>query len=489
MKISLIKVSAIEGDNLAPPLGMLSLAAVLEKEGHSVQFFDIDPDFYDVTDKIDEFNPDLIGIGFLTNTCQKSLKLIKALKSRLPDKKYFGGGVHATTNPKEILENFGMDFVFSGEGENTLREVCKRLEESRDLKGIKGISYFENNEFISNGKGEPVENLDELPFPARHLVDFERLYLTYPGVIRGKWCKSTTMMTSRGCPYSCIYCGSHITNSRRVRRRSVGSVISEIKLLVRNYGIEGIYFVDDIFALNHEWTLEFCRKIKEEKIKIIWACQGRVDTISEKVLWEMKKAGCVQMDFGVESGSDRILKILKKGANSAQTRRTFALTRKVGIRSLATFIVNNPYETKEDLELTFKLAKDIKPDFTTVFFSTPFPGTELYDLAMKEGWFDTDKGYSEEWNIRNSEMPIMNMGTTLTNKELMEFRAKMQNYFFARNYLRWNNLVIGLNLSLNLLRKPKIVRRALGKILKTGKIDQAFEIMLIENRLNILRST
>ena len=488
MRVSLIKVSAIEGDNLAPPLGMLSLAAVLEKAGHKVQFNDIDPDFYDVTGRVEAFNPDLIGIGFLTNTCQKSLNLIKKLKEKMPDKKYFGGGVHATTDPKGILETFGMDFIFSGEGENALKEVCDRLESGKSIEGVRGIAYIEKGGFVENGKGIPVENMDELPFPARHLVDFEKLYLTYPGVIRGKWCKSTTMMTSRGCPYSCIYCGSHITNSRRVRRRSVDNVITEIKLLIKDYGIEGIFFVDDIFALDHKWTLEFCDKIMKQKIKIIWACQGRVDTVNERVLIEMKKAGCVQMDFGVESGSDRILKILKKGATVAQTKEAFRLCKKVGIRSLATFIVNNPYETKEDLQMTFDLAREIKPDFTTFFFSTPFPGTELYELAMKEGWFEKDKKYSDEWNIRNSEMPIMNMGTTLSANEIMRFRAKMQNHFFIRNYLRLSNVVIGMHFAFDFIKKPTLLGKAVGKVLKTGKIDQAFEIILIENRLKILRS-
>jgi anaerobic magnesium-protoporphyrin IX monomethyl ester cyclase len=488
MKISLIKVSAIEGDNLAPPLGMLSLAAVLEEAGHKVQFHDVDPDFYDVTGKVEKFNPDFIGIGFLTNTCEKSLKLIKALKAKMPKKKYFGGGVHATTDPKGILETFGMDFVFSGEGEIALKEVCKRFEEGKDFKGIKGIAYKEKGKFIENGKGEPIANMDDLPMPARHLVDFEKLYLTFPGVIRGNWCKSTTMMTSRGCPYSCIYCGSHITNSRRVRRMSVDRALAEVRHLVNTYGIEGIFFVDDIFALDHEWTIDFCTKLRKESFKLIWACQGRVDSIDEKVLIEMKKAGCVQMDFGVESGSDRILKILKKGATVAETKKAFALTKKVGIRSLATFIVNNPYETMEDLDMTFNLAKEIKPDFTTFFFSTPFPGTELYDLAMKEGWFDKEKNYSDEWNIRNSEVPIMEMGTTLSAKEIMDYRAKMQNHFFARNYLRWGNFVVGMHLAVDFLKKPMLMKKAIGKILKTGKVDQAFEVILIENRLNILKS-
>jgi len=285
------------------------------------------------------------------------------------------------------------------------------------------------------------------------------------------------MGLSRGCPHQCIYCASNLLFGRKVRHRSTENIIAEIKHLVNDYGIDGIKFVDDTFTMDKKRVIDFCKALKKEKVKIKWACMTRVDAISEEILKEMKSAGCVQLDFGVESGSDRILKILKKGTNAEMIKNAFKLVKKHKMKTLATIIVNNPFETREDLERTFKLAKEISADCTLFFYFVPFPGTESYELAEKQGWLKESKDFSENWNFRTAQLPVMGNVTDLTKDELMKMRSRMQNHFFIKNYFRLVNLIFISKLSYQALINPRITFKALKEVMKTRRLDGALEIM------------
>jgi len=465
-------------DSPLPPLGLLYLGAVLEKQGHYVQILDPWPSDNGFLEQVQRFRPDLIGLSLLTPQYSRALSIVRNLKDTIPDAKYCAGGVHTTALPSETLREFEIDFVVFGEGELTLREVCSRLEAGKDLAGVKGVVFRDDQgNVVANPPRELIENLDELPFPARHLVDFE-WYLTPPGPIRGFFLrKCAVVMVSRGCPFRCIYCGSHLIFGRKVRYRSVPNVIAEIKHLVQKYGIDGLWFIDDEFTVNSQYVMNLCRQLKSEEINLIWGCQSRVDTVSEELLLEMKRAGCVQLDYGVESGSELVLKNLRKNFTPEKVKRAFALTKKLGLRAMASFMVGNPGETYQDIEKTLELATQISADWTRFFYTTPYPGTELYQMAKQYGWVDPNFRFSEMWSVMQTEYPVMRIN--FTAQELARIRARLQNKFLIRNYSSYvKNPDFAMKFFSSLLQHPKALLEGIAKAIRTRRLDFAAESAL-----------
>lgn len=483
MKVTLVNSQVLDGNNVVPPLGLMYIASVIEKAGHQVQLYDADPEYHDtIINEIKEFGPDLIGLSFLTVGYQRAFNLLKKLKQELPDVTYCCGGVHPTVKPQETFVEFDVDFLVVGEGEETIVEACEKLQKKESLAGIKGVIYREKGKIIDNGRREMIKDLDTIPFPARHLIDMEP-YLMPPGIIRGCADKNqTTVVTSRGCPFKCIYCGSHNIFGRKTRRRSVKNVVDEIEHLRKAYSIKGIYFCDDTFTLSPKWVREFCNEIKHRNLDIKWACQSRVDQTDEGLMRIMKGSGLVQLDFGVESGSEKILKVLGKGGHGDRTeqiKNSFQLCRNLDIRTLATFIIGSPDETRYDIEQSFNLAKEIRADYTAFYFLTPYPGTDIYDMAIKNGWLDPDLPFSEIWAHRQPELPLLTI--TFGKEELRDIRRKLQNHFFARNYLRNSGNISFYSILFSIIfRHPKVLVRALAKLIRTRRIDYVVETLNAE---------
>jgi len=407
----------------------LYIASLLEKRGYDVRVFDIYP--YDDRDfpKILGYDPDMIGMTVLTDYVQRARSVAAYVKKNLSSKIFVIGGVHVTALPQESVSEFNADIGVIGEGEYTMLELCDLLSRGQDWHKIQGIIFRDRaGQFVRTAARPFIDDLDEIPLPARHLIDF-RQYLIPPGMIRGYWAdRATTVMTSRGCPFTCIWCGSQCTFGRKVRSRSIDNVMLELEELTGRYGVDAVWFVDDTFTLRKDRVLEFCRKLRERGIKIAWGCQAHVKTADEEMFRVMKDHGLVQLDFGVESGSDHVLRCLHKNSDAHAIKRAFSIAKKVGVRTCATFMFGSPGEKKEDVEATFKLAREINPNFTSSFFITPYPGTELMDMAVKQGW--NMSGDRSQSGLKRRPMLLINFN----EKELFEIRKNFQKMFAWRNF-------------------------------------------------------
>lgn len=475
MRISLINVQISEGNNIVPPLGILYIAAVLERMGHEVQVFDVDPDVAPCVEQIKSFQPRIVGLGCYTNTYPKAQRLAAQLRTELPEAVFVCGGVHATAKPLETIQEMRVDYLVYAEGERSMARLVECIEAGmeQDIEHIKGLYYWKDGTVHFSGPPELIDDLDTIPFPARHFLSFES-YLAPPGMIRGyAMDRLTTIFTSRGCPYPCIYCASSIVQGKKVRRRSVANVIAEIGTLIRDYAIHGFYICDDLVTGDSEWMKEFSRQLAQQNWNLRWACQARVDRVDAEMLTLMKRAGCIQLDFGVESGSDKTLKTMKKKTTSAAARKAFQLVRQIKMRACATFILGFPQETEQDMEETFGLAKEIKADYTVFYFLTPYPGTAIHNMAVRNHWLDASVVADERFTHRQALLPIM--AIEHSPEKLAAIRGRFQNHFFVRNYLRWHNLRFYASLALVLLRRPREAAQCLGAFVKTLRLDDLVE--------------
>lgn len=411
---------------LFPPLGLAYIASALQKEGHSVRLIDMEAEGLNdesLFSEILKFSADLIGIYSSTPIIFYALNLAKECKNRF-NVSIVMGGPHPSSFPEDTIKNEFVDFIVKGEGELTMPDLARAIERKLSLEDVRGISFKRNGEIINNVDQEYIHNLNDLPFPSHNLLLMER-YSPYSYLDRGgKW---FTMLTTRGCPFRCIFCNSGSIFGKQYRVRNPESIVEEVKFLNKNYGIKNILFVDDTFTLSKESTFEFCRLLREKNLNISWSCETRVHLVDLELLKEMKRAGCFGIAFGIESGNQKMLNNLKKGITLEQSEYAVKAAKRAGIEVRTFWVFGAPNETRDTVLESIKFAKKLNPDIAHFNVMTPYPDTEIYRMAVAEGLFDPD--WSKYFSI--GENPVYET-KDLSKDDLARLLKKAHREFYFR---------------------------------------------------------
>jgi radical SAM superfamily enzyme YgiQ (UPF0313 family) len=397
-----------------PPLGLLSIAAFLRKEipGITIKVIDwpaakITPETFER--EVAAFGPDAAGVSVYTGTFTASVFAAAAIKKTCPNCFVAAGGHHATARPAQCLEK-GFDAVIVGEGERTFCELVKELSSEKTPAGLPGL-VFRSGDAVT--RPEPLD-IDSLPFPARDLLD---LSAYRPALFGYKRLPVTSMVTSRGCPYSCGFCSKEVFGSV-YRAQSPARVLSEIKELVGKYGIKEITFQDDTFTADRARVLKLCSLIKESGLDLTWSCMTRVDLVDPELLTAMKSAGCFSIAFGIDGASDGSCGLMRKGFGFAQAKTAVAAARAAGIETRGYYILGYPGETLSSMIASLERMIGINTDHVFLAFAHPFFDTELYREAKKNGLLEVSD--EELLDSHDNSEPLIKV-PGVSSKELKSF--------------------------------------------------------------------
>ena len=392
-------VERIESQAAWPPLGLLYIGTVLQNAGYEVKVIDngrMQLPVEKIVERAKREDPKVVGISALTPTFKHGVKIARAIKAELPDVKIVFGNYHATFTYDRILTKYPfIDYVAMGEGEFSFLELVNTLEKNGDTGKIPGIAYRHDGGVVKAPPRPLVQNLDDIPTPDRSLLEQE-YHSEIMGML-GSSGKFTTVLTSRGCPYSCRYCACAAFSHRTVRFRSPEAVVAEMEQLY-NDGYEEVGFVDDNLFVNKKRMEKICDMLKEKKIKLnLWA-EGRVDHASRELMSKFAGVGCKIIYFGMESGSPKVLDYYAKNITPEMSRKAVRNCKRAGIENVVgSFIVGAPIETEADVRQTFDFAMSLKGmDFPQMNPLCISPGMDLWETAVREGHLNEGEQWEEE---------------------------------------------------------------------------------------------
>jgi radical SAM superfamily enzyme YgiQ (UPF0313 family) len=366
--------------------------------------------------------PSFVGITATAAIIRNAHEVAGICRSVFPAAKIVMGGVHPTVMPDECLDSPFVDYVVRGEGELTMLELCG----GAGVETIAGLSYRNGAEHVHNPQRPLIEDLDSLPFPAYHLLPMRRYHPAVGGYRR---LPSISMITTRGCPGRCTFCfGDYL--GRKVRRHSVGYIVEQIKMLKDRFGIREISFYDDTFTVYREQVRDFCHTLIDQQIDITWVCFARVDFADEETLRLMKKAGCHQILFGIESGSDAILKNIGKHTSVQKAREAVGMAMRTGLDVRTSYMFGNPGETAESLEATFALARELNTDLVSFNITTPYPGSGMYAWAEQNGYLRT-----KDWEKYDLSRPVMDLPTVSTELVQRYYNEAHRRYYGRMSFV------------------------------------------------------
>ena len=408
---------------IIPPLSLAYVAAILEKVNCKVQLIDasaLNLTKDQVIDELKKFNPDFLGFTSSTIDFHNTLEWIKYLKEKTRLNVIIGG-IHLSVYPKETLAHKEIDYGIIGEAEETLPELLDSLANKKALDKVKGICYRDNDRIIITEPRNPIKNLDGCPFPARHLLPNDRYYS-----LISKEKNFTAMLTSRGCPFNCIFCDNQTI---LYRCRSPEDVVGEMEECHNAYGINEIDMFDGLFSVNPNRVIKICKEIKRRKLKLRWSFRTRVDLVTEEMLGELKEAGCVRIYYGIESGDETILKNINKRVDIDMIKKVVSLTKQKGIDTFGYFMIGNPGENKDTIKKTIGLMLTLPLDYVQISPVFPPPNTALYKVLKRQ----TGKDYWAEYTLspdKNNLPP--RYGTKLTDKQIKKYVRECYLKFYLR---------------------------------------------------------
>jgi radical SAM superfamily enzyme YgiQ (UPF0313 family) len=408
------------------PHGLAILANVIRKNlGITPEFVDINAYRYsndEVTSILQSIKFDVVLIGGLIPVYKRVVLYADIIKEINPDAVIIAGGSAAMSVPKLLLQNSKVDVVCAGEGEKVIIDLLKGLENNmlEDLKNIRGFYYKVNGEIFYSGSPELLHDLDsESDVPAYDLLPMD-IYLSNPAVGFGR---DVDFISSRGCPFSCTFC--YQPWGRHFRAHSVDFIINALKSLKRNYAIDFVSFQDDEFMARKDRVYEFCEKVHRHVPGLLWSCTGRVNLVNEDIVKTMKNAGCVSISYGFESGSPRMLKSMNKVATIEKMEEVIKANRKYGMMLPVSFIIGMPGEDEESCRETVEFCIRNEIPLKSIMFATPYPGTELFDLAVSTDRINKDGIHEFVLKLEDARDFVVNLTDAFSDEQLIAKRQEM----------------------------------------------------------------
>lgn len=413
-----------------PPLGVMWVAAMLENAGHGCEIIDMDADEVDldhVLRRLEEGRFDILGLTAVTPTYPNAMEIATASKARFPEIPTILGGIHATVDPISCAKEAVFDFVVVGEAEVTAVELVDAIiAKADDFSAIKGLVYRDAaGKVVSSGARSLAPDLDDYPYPALHLIGGLTNYAPAHATVL----PAAPIMVSRGCPGACTYCQTKNIFGRRTRFRSPENVIGEIRELVYRYGVKEIHFLDDVITANKKFVREFCALLKQEPYSLhLEVANGlRADMVSEEILTALKEVGLRNVGFGIESGNDRVLKLVKKGITKDQVRKAIRTAKGIGLETWGFFIFGLPGDTEESIRETIDFAIELDPKYAKFVFLKPFPGSEVYYQLEEKGLID-----NLDYSQYGPYMPPVHHLETVSHQRMIELKQQALRRFYLR---------------------------------------------------------
>ncbi len=416
-----------EWGGASPPTGLCYLAGYLRERDFDVSIIDGEALRFSCQETINAVlkeKPDLVGLSCKTLWVTNANKIAMGIKEKNQNITVVAGGHHVTSLPKQSLEEFkGFDSIVVGEGEITLLEYIKTLNENGNLSSVNGLAYGDGNEIKVNPRREETLDISKLHKPAFDLLpELAKHY--NPSLANVKSLPAFPLITSRGCPFQCAFCDRNVFGNT-TRIPSAEYTFSIIEEIYYKYGIRNLLFDDDNIMVKKDILYKLMEMIRESKMKLTFTCQARVNSIDEDALKMLKDSGCWQLMFGIESGSQKMLQAMKKGTKLHQVKSAIALSRKVGIKTFGMFIIGYPGETLDTLQETEAFIKSLKIDDIACFLFTPLPGSDIYNEIEKYGQ------YKNRWDEGNSLEHALFIPEGLDEETLKQFLSKYNNACYS----------------------------------------------------------